>query len=553
MLVLSSIYPAICVPDGIPNAGFVDIIGREPILDVELWTYSWGQFLPLDSPSVESSNDLGIDSGKVVSSRGKSSNNSSDSSSITEILDSVEQNLTQRVPFLIDSLSGDTIFQAIAPDSVKVELIKISKDGLDADVIYNARDSIQYDISGEWIYLYGESEITYQSFNLKSEYIAFNWKSREMESWGMTDSNGVVIGKPEFTDKQQQFSADTIRYNFDTKKGKIFAMRTSQQDGIIGFSESKMNEYEEIYGYDGYYTTCTADEPHFHIQAKKAKVVPDKLVVTGPANLVIENVQTPLFLPFGIFPLSKEQNSGVIFPEWTDSQEFGFGLLGLGYYLALSDKIDLSLTGDIYTQGSWRSGLAMNYKTRYRYSGRLSLSYANLRFGAPIESTFRVTKDFKISWNHRQDSKARPNSTFSSDVTVGTSTFNTNATTNINDYLNNTFTSNITWTKTFPGKPFTLQTAVRHSQNTQTRNLSLTVPDVTFNVRRIQPFERSIQTGESKWYESIGFTYTAKALNRLNTVDTLLFNGDNILDKFEFGVSHSLPISTSFKVFKNFN
>ncbi len=447
-----------------------------------------------------------------------------------------------------DSLFTGTAAEPTPPDTA---LIVLNPDGLEGDVDYEARDSIVYAIVEQKIFLYGQARVTYGTIDLQAAYIEFNWADQTVTAWGIPDTSGTIRGKPAFKDSEDGFTADTVRYNFKSKKGRISNMRTEQQGGFLGFEESKKNEYEEIFGYKGYYTTCSNPDPHFHIQAGKVKLVPGELVVTGPANLVIADVPTPLFLPFAIFPLQKGRKSGLLLPEYGESQQLGFYLRNGGWYFAISDFLDLTLTGDIYSRGSWRGNLASSYRKRYAYTGRVTANFANTRFGFPLETDYRVTRDFRIAWNHSQDAKAHPNSRFSANVTAGTSSYATNASYTTADFLNNQFSSNVSYSRTFTGKPYRLDASLQHNQVLSDKSISLTLPNVVFAVNRINPFERKVRSGTPRWFEQIGFSYRAEARNQITTTDSLLFRAET-LDQFRFGVKHNLPVTTSFRVFKHF-
>jgi lipopolysaccharide assembly outer membrane protein LptD (OstA) len=95
--------------------------------------------------------------------------------------------------------------------------------------------------------------------------------------------------------------------------------------------------------YQGSYTTCDLEDPHFAFRFKKAKVIPDNKIVTGPAYLEIEGVPTPLFIPFGLFPNKKGQRSGIVIPSYGESTNRGFYFENGGYYFAISDHLDLIL------------------------------------------------------------------------------------------------------------------------------------------------------------------------------------------------------------------
>ena len=538
------------------NAFFVAEIGR----NVDLWVETGKAFSPGEGllSSIDSAK-TGLDTLRINVLKGKTSKDAAPvftpipppSDSLRQLVEGVDS-LTQFFPSKegTDSLGVDSLFRAQAA-LADTALFTISPDGLEGDVDYEALDSIVYSIRQQKIYLYGTARVVYGETDLQANYIEFDWANQTVSAWGVPDSTGEVLGKPLFKEGSDGFTADTIRFNFKSKKGKIVNMRTEQQGGFLGFEQSKRNEYEEIYGYKGYYTTCNNPDPHFHIQANKVKLIPGELVVTGPANLVIADVPTPLFLPFAIFPMQKDRQSGLLLPEYGESQQLGFYLRNGGWYFAISDYFDLAVTGDIYSRGSWRTNLASSYRKRYGYTGRITANYANTRFGIPLESDFRVTRDFKITWNHSQDAKSRPNSRFSANVTAGTSTYTTNATFTTAEFLNNQFSSNISYSKSFSGKPYRLDASIQHNQVLADRSISLTLPNVVFSVNRINPFEKKVRTGTPKWFEQIGFSYRAEARNQITTTDSLLFTSQS-LDQFRFGVKHNLPVTTSFKVFKYF-
>ena len=144
------------------------------------------------------------------------------------------------------------------------------------------------------------------------------------------------------------------------------------------------------------------------MQLTRAKVRPKKNIVTGPAYLVVEDVPLPIAVPFFFFPFTNSYSSGFIMPSPMDDSSRGFGLAEGGYYFAINDRSDLKLTGDIFTKGSWRFSALTNYNKRYRFSGTLQADYQVTKTGDKNMPDYAISKDFKITWNHRQDAKASP-------------------------------------------------------------------------------------------------------------------------------------------------
>lgn len=465
--------------------------------------------------------------------------------------DSVRYQEENTVPNIISEPEITSEGSTIATDTLEISTKQKGTD-LKSEIKYHARDSIRFSVEDKKVFLYGEAEIIYGDIELKAAYIEIDQESKEVYAEGVTDSSGTVIGTPQFKSGDQDFEAQRMRYNFNTKKGKILDVITKQGEGNLRGDQVKKTEDESYYIKDGGYTTCDAHEPHYIIKARKLKVIPNDKIVSGPAFLMFEGVYTPLVVPFALFPTKPGRKSGIIFPEYGESPTQGFFFRNFGYYLNLGDKIDLALTGDIYTRGSYGVRLTSNYNKRYKFNGRIELSHNSLRNSRKEFPDYSVQNNFFVKWRHSQDPKARPTTSFSSDVNFGTATnFSNGLTTSAQDYLTNTFTSSIAFSKRWIGKPFTLNVNLKHSQNTNTNVVDVTLPQISFNVQRIYPFKRKNQIGKQRWYEKIGVTYNLNAENRVTTLDSVFLTRAT-LEKMRNGVKHAVGVSTNIKAFKYF-
>jgi len=159
-------------------------------------------------------------------------------------------------------------------------------------------------------------------------------------------------------------------------------------------------------------------------------------------------------------------------------------------------------------------------------------------------------KDFHIKWSHKQDAKANPSLSFSANVEAGSSTYLKNNSYNASDYLKNTMSSNVNLSKSWNDGFFNnLNLSLRHSQNISNNNISLTLPDVSLNSKRIYPLKSLGNTAKSQWYDKISIKYGMSTKNTISTKDSLLFSR-NSLSNFRNGMKHNIPISTSIRVFK---
>ena len=446
-----------------------------------------------------------------------------------------------------------TILKGRYPDPIPPPQIQVSKDTMDAPVDYYARDSIIYDIPNKQIYLYGNASVVYKDITVRGGEIIFNWEKHEVESkWGI-DSLGYKETKPEFNQKDNVFQADLLRFNFKTKKGKSIGSVAKQDENYLHASQIKNISENVYFGQSVKYTTCDYDHPHFYIEIGKAKIIKDKVIVGKPANLVIEDVRTPLFIPFGVFPIIKHRNTGLLMPEYGETEKLGFFLKGLGYFWAINDYVNMTTTVDIYSLGSWGLTNNFDFNRRYRYSGNINVAYSSLQQSERRSSTFtKPSQEFFINSSFRIDPKRLYNGNFSASIYAGTRAYHQYNVSDAETFLNNTYRSSIAYQKWWPGKPTRLSISAGHSQNTQTHDISLQLPQFNFSVARINPFQRKVPTGGRKWYENIGFSYSVDMQNQINTKDSLLFKSETYKN-MQNGIRHSIPISGSFTLGKFVN
>ena len=470
-----------------------------------------------------------------------------------------------------DSLPADSLIvksDSIVPiDSVSIvkteKIIQLSPDSLKAPLQYNAKDSMIYDFIQKKIFLYGTAEVVYENYEIKAGYIELDFNTYTAKAEGITDSLGRRTEDPYFSDGNQKFDSRKIEYNFRSKKGKVYDASTEQGDGYFLSKETKFISKDSlikddiIYSGGCTYTTCNHRQPHFGIRTSKAKVIPNKLIIVGPSYLEIMGTPTPLVLPFGFFPITKTRRSGLIMSTNFDfSPVWGPGIRGIGYYLGISEHIDLAITGDFYTRGTFRVNATSNYNKLYKSNGSFSVGYAITKIDERGTPDYSRSQDFNLRWTHTQSPKAHPTQNFSASVNFGTSNFYRNTTTTANTALQSTLQSNISWSKRFIGTPFSLALGASHSQNTSNRIMTITLPKTTLTMNQIFPFKRKNPIGQDRWYERIGLSYNVSANNQFQIIDSLLFQPDglaNAMKEAKYSVVHSPNLNMSFKVLKHIN
>lgn len=436
----------------------------------------------------------------------------------------------------------------------------VPKAVLEDVITYSAEDSTIADFENQKVYMYKKGVVNYQNIELKADYIMLDLVNKEVYAEGLPDSTGTVVGTPVFTEGEDKFESKTIRYNFETQKGIITDVKTTQGDGFVHSQLTKKISKDEFVLREGKYTTCDAPHPHFYLQMTKAKVISNKTIITGPAYLVLEDfpIYFPM-IPFGYFPTTSTYTSGILIPTYGEEQTRGFFLRDGGYYWAANDHFDLAVRGDIYSKGSWATKVHSNYRVRYRYNGSFDFSYNLNKYSEVPLPDARTTKGFSLNWSHSQDSKANPNRTFSASVNLSTSSFDkensyVNSTESVKNYLQTQKSSSISYSRKFENTPFNLSLNLRHSQNSRDTTISLSLPELTFNMSKINPFKQKNRVGAVKWYEKISFSYSGNIKNSISDVKEKDLLSKSIVKDWKNGWQHSIPISLpSFNLLKFIN
>lgn len=451
------------------------------------------------------------------------------------------------VPSLI---SKEIPNQVKEQDTVKRDSVR--KPRFLTDVVnYTAKDYMRLSPRENKMYLYNEARIVYGDMTIEAGLIIIDNEKNEVYAYGIKDSIGTYSQTPIFTQAQRKVEPDSIRFNFDSQRALVYNSRTQEAEfNVKGMVTKRENDSVYFMKNVRFTTSDDIDDPEYFFYARRIKFVPQKKIVSGLVNMYIADVPTPLGLPFGYFPLTDEETSGFIIPSFGDSQ-YGYNLQNGGYYFAISDYVDLLTLGSYYTNGSYTLEFSSNYANRYRYRGNARIRYEKLFNSERGFPDFSERSSYNLQWSHSQDAKANPSSRFSASVNLGSSEYYAESINQANqgNYLNNTLSSSVSYSKTFPGEPqVNLSLAARHSQNTRTQQINLSLPTLQLSMSRIYPLAPA--GGAKKgFFENINLQYNLRAENQMNTVDSLFFKPEMFRDA-RIGAQHSIPLNTNFKLFK---
>ncbi|MCC3157218.1 hypothetical protein LJ737_08210 [Hymenobacter sp. 15J16-1T3B] len=422
--------------------------------------------------------------------------------------------------------------RAATGDSLRVGVKP--KGDIETTVKYQAKDSIRFNVQEKKAVLYNKASVNYGEMDLKAGVITVDYNQNVLTAEGLADSTGKVRDKPVFKDGAETYQAGRIAYNFKSRKGKIAEAITQQGEGYIHAEVVKKNELNEIYGLHGRYTTCNLEHPHFFINASKMKVVPRKQVVTGPFNLVIGDIPTPLGFLFGYFPTpGKSRASGLIIPTFGQALDRGFYLTNGGYYFVVNEHIGLRVTGSVYSGnadsfGGWGVNSDLTYRKRYSYEGRLEFNYSRRPAGLILRSgdlsaNANLRKNFKprtfwLTWSHNPT--PRPGGgRFAASVRTGSPEFNQQNSLDVRNYLTPAFNSSISYSKQLRNLPINYSLQATQDLNTITGTVNLTLPDVSLAVQRQNIYQLLGMPTRGRFYEQFSVDYQFTGQNRLSNTE----------------------------------
>ena len=432
---------------------------------------------------------------------------------------------------MVEALYGQ--IETDSTNAVVADTIVVTDDlGLEYPVVYEAADSTVVDVRNEAILLFGLAKVVYGEMTVTGDFIRFSMADMTAHAVGKRDSLGHISERATFSEGDSKFQEDSLAYNFKSGRGISYGVRTAQGEAQLLSEVSKKAANNWVSVGKGKLTTCNAENPHYHFQLSKAMVIPDEKVVSGPLYLKFRKIPTPLALPFGFFPNKQESVQGILLPGYGNANEKGFFIQNLGYYVPVNDHIDTKFLFDVYTRGSWAARNISSYRKLYKYSGNFNISRVVNINGIPELPDYGKTTNFNVQWTHNQDPKARPNTTFSSSVNVGSlNNFRNNLNTSQQDFLSSTFSSRVQWTKRWPDTPFNLGLTASHTQNTQSRNIQVTLPSANLNMSRITLGRLADDNLRmKKFLDNIGVTASADLQNSvseneryfaINKLDTL--------------------------------
>ncbi len=454
--------------------------------------------------------------------------------------------------------SQDSTMLAVIDSTARADsLALLEKSSLKAPAFTSAGDSIVEVFTGgrRLIYYYGGVTVQYENVSITSDYMEYDMDTGIVYARGTLDTlSGEWKGRPQMTQGSSVYDMEEVHYNFNTQKAYITNMVTNDSEGEIRGDRIQMNPDRSINMMGGIYTVCDLEEPHYYMKMSSAKVItdPNQKTVFGPAWMVLGGVPLPLVIPFGFIPPNPERSTGLLTPTFGEEKSRGFYMRDAGIYLVLGQYFDLSLTGSVYTLGSWSVDVNSRYKVNYKFNGGVSFTYSHDQTGEKDSPDFFQTSNFSVRWTHAQDAKARPGTNFSASVNFSSPSNSRYNSRSVDEALQNQISSSISYSKNWDGR-FNLSINALHSQNSRDSSYTFTLPNISFSMSTIYPFKQKNRVGKERIYEKISIGYNTSLQNKIS-FKASEFGEPGFYDRFQNGMTHNFSIGLpSFTLFNYIN
>lgn len=259
-------------------------------------------------------------------------------------------------------------------------------------------DELTFDRETQTYEGHGQVEVTRGDLTLKADHARLNMATKDLAAWG-----NVLLREGEDVIECQRLDV-----NLDTRAGKIEQARLYLKDQNFHITSGEIDKLGENHYRirDGSFTTCDAKRPPWKFTVKEIEVEEMALggwgIAKGPI-FYFEDIPI-LYLPWGVFPVRKERQSGFLMPSAGYSSRYGFKLEN-GFYWAFAKNMDATFYLDYLGDRGFKEGLSYNYAFTRDTKGQANFyfiddqEFRKNRYAFFIEHEQKLPENFYLKAN----------------------------------------------------------------------------------------------------------------------------------------------------------
>lgn len=230
--------------------------------------------------------------------------------------------------------------------------------------------------TGQRIEASGKVVIMGKDITLRANYVVYDTLSDDL--W--------ASGNCHLKEEQGEIDAQTMYYNARRKdvqleNGRVFIY--SEPMIISGKSISRYGE-DFYVGEDIEFTPCMGEKPDWSMAASSLEVPIEGYGKARHARFMIREIPV-LYVPYLLYPAKLKRQSGLLFPEFSQSSDYG-SRFALPLYLTLGRSADMTLTPMYLSKRGLLTAAEFRYRLDYERSGLMYIeSLFDREGGEPLE------------------------------------------------------------------------------------------------------------------------------------------------------------------------
>jgi LPS-assembly protein len=248
-------------------------------------------------------------------------------------------------------------------------------------------DQVEYFPNEKKVVGSGNISIDYKGAKLTCDRITVYTDTKD------ADAEGNVVIKSQTS----EIKGEKVRYNFETKKGKILKVRVKSGQWYGGGESAELLPDGSVEIKDGYVTSCELERPHYKISSKDVTIRPDNRAVAK--DVFFKAGEIPIaYLPRYNYSLDSDWSNLEVIPG--RKKKWGaFALTGYRYEM---DK-DNAFTLRLDEREKWGIAEGLDYK--YNFSnfgdGLLRTYYTHQRDRDRHEPLMAEEERYRVQLRHR--------------------------------------------------------------------------------------------------------------------------------------------------------
>ncbi len=436
-----------------------------------------------------------------------------------------------------NSVSGDTIRFTVSNEQLRrVDVVgggvgsylttKTSQEDsvvtVVTDTVDYKADYISYNLEDSMISLNTRASTSSGGVRLKAFRIQFDTRERIIEAYSGDVATEGVESDNQFVERlqpntipvmlkdgDQNLVGDYLRYSIETEKGRIVTSKSDYETGFFYGEDLYRQQRDIFYLKNGRYTTCNADEPHFHFKSSNLKLINGKKLIARPVVLNLGRLPI-LALPYYVFPLEKGRHSGILPFSLGNIEKGERYIRNVGYYWAASEYWDWQGALDYF---EYRDRLnffsRINYRKRYAFDGSISGNWGReTAYNSSLVQEYRKSR-WTLNVKHNHEVSPSFKYSVSGSAQSDKDYFN-DYSTNLAERLNRVVRSSVIFSKRFSSK-VALSGSLKHDEYLDNASRTDLLPSLSLSLPALRPFGSGSPDATGKilrhWYNEMIITY----------------------------------------------